>query len=373
MFIFLTGCFFDSDTKTISMGRNIEDIKLSLDGNLWIADASLKNSGIYVIDTNTNSLIKGPIDTNIKPRKIEFVSDKAIVLTSAFDFSSGSFSVIDKSNYSVSNNFNPTISDLALSVYGDYFYIIERFQSDNIKKFYKDNPSSFEWNFSTMDDDDNLSGENISSSNPYKMVCETDSKCYLLRYGSKRVWVVNPEATSQEDFKIGEINLSAYDDGDGFPEICSAVIADDKLFIAMQRLNRTSTSGKWDIKNPSYIAVIDISTEAEIDTGKGENGLKGIKLPIRNPQGRLIYKNDKIYLSAGGKLVGDDSSYGGVVSIDVFDYSVSPVIYPDHRVTNIEIVSATKGYLVEYVDWMNLKLYEFNPETGIVSNQEIKW
>ena len=94
---------------------------------------------------------------------------------------------------------------------------------------------------------------------------------------------------------------------------------------------------------------------------------------VRNPQGRLIYKDGKIYLAAGGKLTGADSSFGGVVSIDVFDYSLSPVIYENHRVSDIAIVSNTKAYLVEYVDWMDSRLYEFNPQTGVVSSDAITW
>ncbi len=45
---------------------------------------------------------------------------------------------------------------------------------------------------------------------PYALVSLSETKAYLLRYGSDKVWVVNPQAENSEDFKIGELDLSGY-------------------------------------------------------------------------------------------------------------------------------------------------------------------
>ncbi|MFT6905415.1 MAG: hypothetical protein ACJAS1_002071, partial [Oleiphilaceae bacterium] len=76
------------------------------------------------------------------------------------------------------------------------------------------------------------------ASNPYEMHFVSDSKAYILRYGSPSIWIVDPSvsAADEENFKIGEISLSAYDE-DRIPEMVAGLISGNKLYVVMQAMD----------------------------------------------------------------------------------------------------------------------------------------
>lgn len=299
-------------------------------------------------------------------------AQKAVVATVAADFSSGAHSVVSVDPVggprSVQNQLLPTdVSDIALSAYGSYFYRIEKFQADNVTKFHMEAPTIPVWQYSTND-----AGEE-GSSNPYGLVFLNDSKAYLLRYGKSIAWIVNPSAKTQDEFKIGELDLSAYADDDGVPEMAAGVIAGGKLFIVCQRL------ADFVPTNDAYVAVFDTATDEEIDTATENNaGLQGIALPIRNPMGIQQFGGE-IYVQGSGDLgadwAGRDPAYtGGIIRIDPLTYAVEMVVddgnaadHPYGNISGMAIASADKGYFVGYAGWENNTLYAFNPATGVVS------
>jgi len=206
-------------------------------------------------------------------------------------------------------------------------------------------------------------------SNPYDLIFVNSEKAYLLRYGSTKAWIVNPSAATEADFKIGELDLSAYDGGGGVPHMNSAVIAGGRLFIAMQRLDSS-----WQPSNDAYVAIFDVATDEEIDTGTpNDDGLNGIPLPIRNTGAiQYLIANNTIYVQGAGDLFGGGSQMvfpSGIVSIDPDTYSVEWVIPGGDTYGNISgmsIVSDEKGYFVGYAGWGDNTLYAFNPTTGVV-------
>ena len=57
--------------------------------------------------------------------------------------------------------------------------------------------------------------------------------------------------------------------------------------------------------NTAYVAVFDVATDTEIDTGKGEGSKKGIPLPIRNPLSiQYVAENNRIYIQGVGSYPG---------------------------------------------------------------------
>jgi hypothetical protein len=207
------------------------------------------------------------------------------------------------------------------------------------------------------------------------MVFASSSKAYVLRYGSTKAWIVNPNATVESQFKKRELDLSHYADSDGIPEMHSGVIADGKLFIVLQRVD--SDNG-WVPSNTPYLAVFDVKTNQEIDTGKGTGGLKGIPLPIRNPSAiRYLKANNTIYVQGVGSYPGlGDPTYeytGGIVAVNPNTYSRKVIVndgdqtnHPYGAISGMAIVSKTRGYFVGYKGWGNNLLYRFNPTTGKV-------
>jgi len=311
-------------------------------------------------DTTTNNTSTGPVD--------------AVVITRAGDYTSGAHSVISEGGnqtFSASNELVPTTSDLAIAAYGNYFYRIERGGYDNITKFAFADPQTIIWQYSTND-----AGSAVSS-NPHAMVFASDTKAYVIRYGSNKVWIVNPSATSEAQFKIGELDLSAYDDGDGIPEMENGIIVGHYLLITMQRLTGYIPS------NISYVAVFDITTDTEVDTGyPGDGDKKGIPLVVRNPFSDIVYaaSEDAVYVQGYGSFgySGEDMYTGGIEKINLSDFSTEVVLddgdettHPYGNIAALAVVDATTAYFIGAQDYMTQNLYRLNPSTGVVTQSSI--
>ncbi len=308
----------------------------------------------------------------------------AVVATAAADYSSGAHSIVSVDPVggprTVQNDLLPTsTSDITVAAYGQYFFRIEKYFADNVTKFDIIAPDTVIWQFSTMDD-----GEEVSS-NPHDLIFADSEKAYLLRYGKTKAWIVNPSATTEAEFKIGELDLSSYADSDGIPEMHSGVIVDNKLFIILQRIDRDNN---WAQTNTTYLAVYDTTTNTEIDTGiANTDGVLGIALPIKNP-GAIQYleENSMIYVQGSGQTgstyFGTASEYsGGIVRVNPSTYDVTQILDDDTdgdgtplhggNIVGMTIVSATKGYFASYAGWGDNTLYSFNPATGEVNGAVI--
>jgi hypothetical protein len=148
----------------------------------------------------------------------------AVIATVAADYSSGAHAVADVDPVggprAIQNNFLPTISDIMVTAYENYFYRIEKFQGDNVAKFDIADPDTPIYQYSVIGSDE------TGSANPHALIFASAEKAYLLRYGMTTAWIVNPSAESEAEFKIGELDLSAYADDDGLPEMENGVIVD---------------------------------------------------------------------------------------------------------------------------------------------------
>ncbi|HOW16848.1 MAG TPA: hypothetical protein PK443_03965 [bacterium] len=285
----------------------------------------------------------------------------AIIVSTAPDYSSGAHSVLGYSApRSSANNLLPTGSDLWISAFNKNFYRIEAYGTNTVTKFSMQNPVKPVWEFSTEGTENN--------SNPHQIVFVNENKAYLIRYGSPKVWIINPSALVESELKTGELDLSAYNDSDGCPEPASAIIVDDMLFIVMQRL---SPSGGFPMApvNDTYVAVFDINTDIEIDTDPFLGGLKGIKLDVRNPFAKIKHYGNYLYVAgADGTLSNTNNPIkGGVQKINLNTLKAEAgIIAPTTQITGLEIISDTQGYFIQYDDWNNCSLKRFNPQTGYI-------
>ncbi|MEN8132925.1 MAG: hypothetical protein ABFS45_22660 [Pseudomonadota bacterium] len=294
----------------------------------------------------------------------------AVTVTAAADFSSGAHSVINVGAPRMAqNNLAPTTSDLGAACEGRFFYRIERFTRDNVTKFDVEQPDKAIYQYSTKDPSDAV------SSNPSAMVFVDESRAYLLRYGSSKAWIVNPSAGSQAEFKIGELDLSAYDEGDGGPEMQDAVIVGDRLYIVLQRLSTFQPT------ETAYVAVFNTFTDIEIDTGQGKvDGLKGVALTVRNPLAIEYLPDDGlIYVQAvGGFAFGSQPAgfTGGIESIDPEDFNTRIVLDDGDdlspaefgQIIDMALVSANQGYFIGTAGFQDNTLYRFDPSTGEVQS-----
>lgn len=290
-------------------------------------------------------------------------SQTAVIATASPDWTSGSYSVasVDPKGgpRNVQNKIGSTKSDLTVTSYNQNFYILQRYGANNITKYNIDDPGKPIWQFSTEGDE--------SNSNPYDLIFLSEKKAYLLRYGSDKAWIVNPSAVSENGFKIGELDLSAYDDADGAPNMSSGVIVDNKLFITLQRANLTVWPVTYD---EPYVEVFDTTTDSEIDTQNCNCPKKAILVSsIKNLSSiQYVASNDTLYAQGVGDWdVTTDQVKGGIIRINPHNYQTDLVITDDSDhgvISGMVILSASKGYFIGYAGWGDNTLYSFDPSCG---------
>ena len=285
-------------------------------------------------------------------------TDVAVVATASSGYDSGAVELVGVDQRISSGSYHPTVSDLAVAAYGSDYYLIERYQSDRIKKVALSNPGVFEWDYSTFDSSD------TDSANVYDLVFAAPDKAYMIRYGTNTVWVVDPTASREQNFKTGELDLSAYLPANttGSPNMSAAVIVDGKLFIAMQRLDSI-----FQPNNTAYVAVFDTATDEEIDTGQGEDGLQGIPLIGGNPMSMVHHPDLGLLVQNQGSFAMDYK--GGIDVIDPDSYAVEQRLDDTEEtglIGAIEVVDTDTGYYLAYYNWQNISLTRFNPGTGEV-------
>ncbi|WP_300428340.1 hypothetical protein [uncultured Thalassolituus sp.] len=225
----------------------------------------------------------------------------------AADYSSSQVAIGATSTLEYQDGFySESKSDYTLDVYGNYLYKIGRYTIDTLQRY--NALTGFirqDYNYSLAEE-----GSDVSS-NAYQLLQVSETKAYLIRYGKASIQILDPSAAEQEQLVTGEIDLSAYtpDEAEG-PSMFKGIIADGKLFVAMQRVNTD-----WSYNTP-YMAVIDLATDTEIDT-ETDDTYKGIELTATNPQD-IETDGTYIYVSGRGNY-GTDS--GGLDRIALSDYS----------------------------------------------------
>ncbi|MEA3410225.1 MAG: hypothetical protein U9R74_01645 [Pseudomonadota bacterium] len=301
----------------------------------------------------------------------------AVTVTAAPDFGSGATSIADvEPPRDAINNLAPTISDLGVACHARFFYRIERFGGNNVAKFDVTDPGNVvvtprgeSFQFST-------DGDEAGDSNPSALVFASDTKAYLLRYGSSKAWIVDPSAGDAASFKTGELDLGAYAADGGVPHMQDAVVANGRLYIVMQRLDATFAPS-----NTAYLAVFDTATDTEIDTGMGAaDGVKGIPLVLRNPNSlQYLPQLDTLYVEAAGRLgfpsFGIEPEYtGGIEIVDPATFLTRVLVddgdagdHPLGQVFRMALVSPSDGYIIGTDNaFADSTLYRFDPVTGAV-------
>jgi DNA-binding beta-propeller fold protein YncE len=221
-----------------------------------------------------------------------------------------------------------------------------------------------------------VKGDEPVTANPQSIAFSSQNKAYLTRRSSDSLWVIDPQAATEADFKLDEIDLGAYDID--LPDMTDAIIVDDKLFVLLERLNELP-SGFQIPDKVGYLAVFNTITDTEIDTGMGRDGLQGVELLVTNPTS-LQYNEETglIYVVGRGNYYENDSitgdfHSGGVQSIDPTSYQQSLLLDDGTDADNqgyfveAEIINASQGYLIAYQSWGISTLRTFNPVTGELS------
>ncbi len=315
---------------------------------------SFKKYSIFVIPF----LATGCIHDNISDDGVVVSDNVAVITTIQADRSGGAHALITvDEERTVTTEILPTNgSDLAMSASGNSFFRIDR-TTASIQKFNADRPGTLVSEFSVAGNEE---------ANPQDILLLNESKAYVFRRESNLVWIVNPSATVEEDYKIGEIDFSAYADPDGNSEPVSGLLVGDKLYVVLQ--NMEDQGSFVFVPHIAYVAVIDTTTDQQIDIDTLTDGIQAITLPIKNPY-YIVYQESlgKIFVQAGGDTWPALDYTGGIAVIDVNDYSVDTLIDDNettNSISNIAIISDTQAYFISYKNYQDNYLFEFNPSNG---------
>lgn len=289
-------------------------------------------------------------------------------------YDSGAHSVLSVDEpFSASNQLDPSASsDIGVVGGAGHFYRLMRFGTNQISRYAATDPSTPIYTYSTDSTDE-------AESNPYTIIEASENKAYVLRYGSGKLWIVNPSAANEAQFKIGEIDLSHYD-ADGVPEMAAAAYQDGKLYVGMQRLESFNASQN------SYLAVIDTTTDSEVDTrsATSQSSLLGVDLNVRNVTAVTTVPGSSVILAlaAGGYDENFAPKYdGGIVTVDtsnyqttqIFDDAVDRNVAPG-QLSSVTVDNAQRAFVTLNSDfdfalgYSPTSLFAFNPLTGEVDN-----
>lgn len=333
-----------------------------------ILTAVVLTTSLIALSACSSSDDNPPADPSTENPPIEGTTTQlAFVLTQGPMFGSARIDRLSLTDGNiVTGSYPATESDYGVDTDGTDIYQIGRFNFDTVTRFDPLDTSIVDYQLSVL-------GDNTNTTNPQDLAFVDENKAYLTRRSSSSVLIIDPtpdNPESAESLVIGEIDISAYDTD--FPNATDAIVVGNNLFVLMERLDDTTFTNN----NVGYIAVFDTSTDNEIDTMQGENGLKGIALSVTNPTA-LQYNavTNSIYVvgrgnSFGNSLVTADFYSGGIELIDPTTYAHSLLIDDGSNESNqgffldAEVVTAELGYLQTYQGRGDSTLRTFNPTTG---------
>ncbi len=189
-------------------------------------------------------------------------SDLFVITT---DFSTGSTAFLAANAAEAEVNLLGIHSDAVGHYHDGRVYIVNRLGQDNILVL-----DALDWRTP-------LTQFSVGNgANPHDIEIVAPDKAYITRYETASLLIVNP----QDGAKLGEIDLSAFADADGLPEVSQIVRVGDRLYLSCQRLDRNSGWGPTDV---SYLIVVDLATDSLVDVDPDAAGVQGIALSAANP------------------------------------------------------------------------------------------
>jgi hypothetical protein len=235
-------------------------------------------------------------------------------------------------------------SDAVVRVTGGYTVVLNRFLADNVQVLGR--------RLRTR-----LQCPTGAGSNPHDVVAVAHDKAYVTRYSGRELWVVNPAARGCRRFRRGTIDLGAFADADGLPEMDQMIVVDGRLFVSVQRLDRQRGFAP---SGASELVVVDAATDAVTGavTLTGRNAFGDASGIARDPAtGRLA-------VSTPGDIyaVGD----GGIEWVDPTTLAAEGRFFATEddlggNVTDFVLVSATKAYAIVQTAALQNRVVAFDP------------
>ena len=277
-------------------------------------------------------------------------SDNGIIVISTSVWGeSGNTAVYNLETKTFTDNVLPISQDNLAKTDGKYLYILERSGSDAISKY---DPSS-------ISEGSHIFQYSVGElANPHDIIF-SDSKAYLLLYGSDTIWVVNPGAVDETSFKIGEIDISKWADADGSPEAHIGFMYDGMVYVILQMYDLTSYTAGTPV-----LLKIDPATDTIIDMDDTKNGIQGVNLIIKNIfMGSLL--DNTLYLAGTTYGVSNE----GIMKVDLDDpvHSQKKILSEAALggiIAGVVVFTNDLGCIIVYDENYNMIPFYIDPLTG---------
>lgn len=261
---------------------------------------------------------------------------------------SGRFSVMHPEGVAVPF-FTSIHSDAVARYHDGLVYVINRLGRDGIQIL---DPQSAYLTFSEY------STGNVS--NPHDIAIAANGKGYISLYGKTNLLVVHPTSGAV----IGSISLAAYADPDGIPEVSGLHAEGNRIFAAVQRLNRNDPYATWPPTEgyPSLLLEIDAAT----DTVVAEH-----VMPFSNPISKLrrvdLFGQPHLVIACPSWLGFNFRIDGAVIAFNMTTKSFT-TLYTESvaggDILDVVVKNDTVGYASILFQDFSTAIQRFNPTTG---------
>jgi hypothetical protein len=277
----------------------------------------------------------------------------AVITTASCDFATGGLAQLDLATTSiVEHRVGAVEPDAVVRVQNDRVFAINRFSGSSVQEVAQDGSLATLWRCSVG-----------AGSNPHDVVLIDGDKAYVSRYDAVSISIVDPSVgPSCEDFVRGTIDLSAWADRDGVPEMDQMLRIGDLVYVALQRLDRDDFFRPG---GPGVLVVIDASTDTVVDS---------IELAISNPFTEtkgLTYdaRSGRILIGGPGTLFSNLED-GGIEAVDPVTSSSLGVLLSGADLggdlMDFAMLGTRRGFAVVADAGLVAAVVEFDLETGII-------
>ena len=242
-------------------------------------------------------------------------------------------------------------SDAVVRSYGRYVFVVNRLFADNVLVLDAGDGYRVLRQFSVA----------TTGLNPRDVEMVGPARAYVTLYEDNTILVCNPLTGA----KLGDIDLSAFADGDGTVEMDQMVRVEDRVFVTLQNVDRRVSP--WGITGKSTIIVIDTDTDTVVDADLDLPGVQGIALQGQNPYWRLHFdpRRQRLFTVGAGSFQQRD---GGLERIDPFRLRSEGFVVTETalggELLDFALASDTIGWALINDASFNTCLVRFDPSTG---------
>ncbi|MFH1437216.1 MAG: hypothetical protein ABIJ56_16025 [Pseudomonadota bacterium] len=293
--------------------------------------------------------------------EIEPAPQLAFTTNAAYDYSSGSYSVVTLDDMTVAQDVMSINSDAVVKCAGGIPMVLERFGADTVTILDIESPYSVESQFTVE-----------TGSNPVDIALRAAGDGVVTRNNVTTAAIID---LGDGELDTESLDLEGFADADGIPEMSAVAVTGGKIFIALQLLDRETAF--WDPTGPGLVVVFDEETLDLIDVDPETADVDdAIALTAANPQPGFQASpagDNVLYVAEVGFYGVLD---GGIEGFNVSTYEAGGFIVSEETlggdIAAWVVVDAGTGYAaVNLPGFAGDRLVRFDPSDGTVTDEPV--